>query len=1108
MNFPAFSEDHELNNLVINTSDTLIIAFDQSFRFTHVNTGFCKEMQLEQHQVIGKTYYELGFPVDTCQQWDLILQRLFTEKKEFTAYSNLKQPDGKIYSFQLQLYPVAHTTASNAAALVRINDISLVENMKSVFEETTNDFIDIIQNAPDLMTIHTDEAFVYCNNKAVELLRANSKDEIIGQSIWKFIHPDYHTIGKERMHLNLLKDEPLPMIEATFICMDGSLLVLDLKSIRVHYKGKKSILFIGRDNVHLKKVEDALKRERNLLRTVINNIPDSIYIKDLDGRKLIANPQELKYMGFDKEEDAIGKTDAEIYPDQISSKFMERDRLVFETGTPVINKEELIIDKEQNEFWLSTSKVPLRNEQNKIIGLVGIGRNITQQKKLVDQLFETEQRLSKIIQSSSDWIWEVDQQGLYIYASDSIEKILGYTAAEIMGKTVFDFLSPSSRDQAVATIIEVSGNQKDIVDEETWYRHKNGEDICLLTNGFPRYDVAGNLMGYLGVGKDITHKKRKEIEITKLNQQLDTLIQSIPDAIIYKNSEGKWTIINSAAIQLFGLTDICWLGKTDEELSVLQPHLHEVHQKCIATDKITWDAGTNCYFNEIIIDYTGKEHQLNITKVPLIDDENKQMGILVICNDVTEKNRKDKALAELYDQHISLIDAIPDVITFKDGQNRWLFTNKAGRDIAGFLNWKWIGDSNLERQREIDEINKIFLNTLDEGDEQTWQSGKVSLFNKALLLPSGKKIELELRKIPLFEATGDRKSLIVISRDITKRKAEEAELKLFEAAMNNSNDAIQILEMNKEDILKSRVIYANEACCKMTGFKMEDFIGKPSRTYRNFRNDDKNKIIYNQCVQQDKPFKIEIHDLRKDGTSFWSLLSMTPIFDAQHNSNQWIAIKKDITESKEYELNIKKAMLNGQENEKYFLGRELHDNVAQMVVGVKLSLGMLKGQSENEIKWLQEAREGINDVIQELRTLSHDLSPSSFRHDHFITSIERLLKSINKENSLQIDFLFDDLEEAGLDEELKLNLYRILQEQLHNIIKHSGATVIEVSIRIIKKKIVLRVFDNGVGFDLNEVKQGIGLRNIMTRAETFSGICNINSSKGKGCELLLEIPIS
>lgn len=129
------------------------------------------------------------------------------------------------------------------------------------------------------------------------------------------------------------------------------------------------------------KAEEALQRERNLLRTVIDNIPDGIYIKDLNCRKTLANHADIyNNMGRTSEAEILGKDDYELFPKEIAEGFIADDRSVIKTGKPVINREEYLIDVEGKKHFLLTTKLPLRDEHNQIVGLIGIGRDITERK--------------------------------------------------------------------------------------------------------------------------------------------------------------------------------------------------------------------------------------------------------------------------------------------------------------------------------------------------------------------------------------------------------------------------------------------------------------------------------------------------------------------------------------------------------------------------------------------------------------------------------------------------------------------------------------------------------------------------------------------------------
>jgi PAS domain S-box-containing protein len=122
--------------------------------------------------------------------------------------------------------------------------------------------------------------------------------------------------------------------------------------------------------------------------------------------------------------------------------------------------------------------------------------------------------------SSQDWIWEVDANGIYSYCSDQILHHLGYSAEEIIGKSPFDFMREDEKARVGLIFQDIIGQKAAIVDLENWNIHKDGTEICLLTNGYPVFDKQGELTGYVGVDKDITTRKKNEEELLKINNEL------------------------------------------------------------------------------------------------------------------------------------------------------------------------------------------------------------------------------------------------------------------------------------------------------------------------------------------------------------------------------------------------------------------------------------------------------------------------------------------------------------------------------------------------------------------------------------------------------------
>lgn len=221
-------------------------------------------------------------------------------------------------------------------------------------------------------------------------------------------------------------------------------------------------------------------------------------------------------------------------------------------------------------------------------------------------------------------------------------------------------------------------------------------------------------------------------------------------------------------------------------------------------------------------------------------------------------------------------------------------------------------------------------------------------------------------------------------------------------------------------------------------------------------------------------------------------------------------ISIDVTEKVRMEYHITKAIIQTQEDERLEIGTELHDNVCQILASSLLSLDMLNDRllPESE-QWHRKSIQFINLALDEIRNISHRLAPSFFDESTIESTFRELLDNFNVKQqydiTLDIDFTFM---KSRLNTDLQLNLYRILQEQMRNIVKYAEATQLRIACSEEDGHIRFTVADNGVGFDISTVKKGIGLANIRRRAELFNGSMDIDSCPGQGCTLHIRIPVT
>jgi PAS domain S-box-containing protein len=230
---------------------------------------------------------------------------------------------------------------------------------------------------------------------------------------------------------------------------------------------------------------------------------------------------------------------------------------------------------------------------------------------------------------------------------------------------------------------------------------------------------------------------------------------------------------------------------------------------------------------------------------------------------------------------------------------------------------------------------------------------------------------------------------------------------------------------------------------------------------------------------------------------------------------------QDITEKKQLEKQILKqeldkhkivaqAIVDAQEKERAEIGKELHDNVNQILSTAKLYLELAKSDDKERINLIKRSTENIYNAINEIRAISRSLVPPSISDLGVIVSINDLIEDVRATKKLHAEFYYSENIEEIVNEKQQLMIFRIIQEQVNNVLKHSGASNLIIELMIDGSLIDLTISDNGKGFVNDNItsKKGVGLSNITSRTELFNGKVNLITSPGKGCMLNIHIPIT
>lgn len=304
-----------------------------------------------------------------------------------------------------------------------------------------------------------------------------------------------------------------------------------------------------------------------------------------------------------------------------------------------------------------------------------------------------------------------------------------------------------------------------------------------------------------------------------------------------------------------------------------------------------------------------------------------------------------------------------------------------------------------------------------------------------------------------------------------------------------------------------RFLTVNKAFLDKYGYSKEEILQKTIMDIRPRFERERTLSALREIVKKGQLYSDKYQHQKKNGEIMFVEI-FGSLIDIDENAAFSVSIV-DTTEKLLTENRITQAIIKTQEDERYEIGGELHDNVCQILAAAKMNMGLMKPHLPVVISNIyQHVLDSIILANEEIRNLSHRLAPVIFEGSSLKGSLEKLLASINTDNHYNISFYFDEgFEKKSISRELQLNLYRIGQEAIRNIIKYANATEIKVELILYRKNMNLLISDNGVGFDTQKVTAGIGLANIKRRSEFFNGSFSVYSTPGEGCEIVVKIPL-
>ncbi|WP_205513635.1 PAS domain-containing sensor histidine kinase [Longitalea arenae] len=321
--------------------------------------------------------------------------------------------------------------------------------------------------------------------------------------------------------------------------------------------------------------------------------------------------------------------------------------------------------------------------------------------------------------------------------------------------------------------------------------------------------------------------------------------------------------------------------------------------------------------------------------------------------------------------------------------------------------------------------------------------------------------------------------------------------------------------------IEKGTIYRSEPFCQLTGYTQNEMENDLYWLLEKIHVEDRHRVMQqiNAMLLAQKNYWHDEYRFRCADGSYKYMSDRAYIIYKDGIAVRAIGAIQDLTEKRKLEeeleqqkekerLRINQAMISGQEYERNEISKELHDNVNQILSSAMIMLTTARTNAEDQEFLIEKTTQYIDIAIQEIRKISKSLNSSIINEVGLIDPVEDIIKNMQLARPLIVDFECDPSLEDLLSQDKQLMLYRIIQEQTNNIMRYAEASYVRIAIEQQDDRLSLLIEDNGKGFDTKKQTKGIGLLNMLNRAETLGGTLTIDSKPMGGCRLLVQVPMT
>jgi two-component system sensor kinase FixL len=524
-----------------------------------------------------------------------------------------------------------------------------------------------------------------------------------------------------------------------------------------------------------------LADERNLLRTVIDNIPDAIYVKDRESRFVLCNREVLRRKGVGSVEEIAGRSDFDFYPPDLAESVQADEQQVMQTGRPLINVERMVTDRETGlPTWNLTTKVPLRNAAGETVGLVGIGRDITERKRV-------QEAYHALVDHSLQGLVLVQDMKL-VFANQAMAEISGYAVEELLalsGERLQNLIAPADREMVWQHHAARLQGRPAPDRYELRALHKDGS-VCWLEIHTSRAEYQGR-PAIQAAFVDVTERRRAQDRL----RELEDIVNRSPMLVfLWRVAPGVWPVefVSRNVERVLGyLADdflagrISWPGITHPEDV---PRLEAEIARYLEEGRKEWAQQYR------LITRSGEIRWFTDQNLALSDAQGAVTHIQSIVLDITERRRMEEALCESERKFRELFEGSRDGTAAGDLTGKILHGNSVFLDMLGYTN---------------EEISRLTYRDITPARwhaeerrmvrEQVYTRGYSDVFEKEYVRKDGTLVPVEIRIHLTRDNEGAPIGTWAVVRDIAERKKAQAQAQQHLAELARAWHANSLGEM-------------------------------------------------------------------------------------------------------------------------------------------------------------------------------------------------------------------------------------------------------------------------------------------------------------------------